>query len=482
MLDETAQERYVHRCSCWCIGELGGCKLGTHVANELQFTGWRLLRKKSSLPNGFPRNTRDSDRDSNSEGSDSARTQIEFPTWNSHESTQKFLDTAEDKKYYRIWIDPVDTVDKTKARGGGGDRFEQTTLLAENPPPLPPRSHHMKHRPLERTKALEHGSISPPKVSRHQKPFYGTDGAVPAVPPRPKKLVNPEDAFNFEIIDIDEQSELKHARLHADTAPLATPEDCGLRGMRKVATNNHSSQNCDIKVNGVMGWSTSNHLSKLHHQCNGNVVGADIAFRETPTCFLAVPDSGNSSISPNSGNSANSASTPTSDSGIALGDLGYADYSSSSTESEFESTRAHRDSNRSDALRGHKVLSRQISHPPDNCVSQFLHARNTQLQCPPTPTHRARKFQNNDISSYLSPVPRRALRNGIAAPSPTSSPFKTNSQHNVAPAASNSSDSDSDVSSRSLRKRTMRLPSISENTRIVKVDTLPDGDGLPPGE
>ncbi|XP_052757390.1 uncharacterized protein LOC113517335 isoform X2 [Galleria mellonella] len=49
-------------------------------------------------------------------------------------------------------------------------------------PPLPPRQ---SHKPLERMHAL-----SPPQVPRHRKP---------------KKLTKPEDAFTFELIDIDEQ-------------------------------------------------------------------------------------------------------------------------------------------------------------------------------------------------------------------------------------------------------------------------------------
>ncbi|XP_047021067.1 uncharacterized protein LOC124631018 isoform X2 [Helicoverpa zea] len=49
-------------------------------------------------------------------------------------------------------------------------------------PPLPPRQ---SHKPLERMHALP-----PPQVPRHRKP---------------KKLTKPEDAFNFELIDTDEQ-------------------------------------------------------------------------------------------------------------------------------------------------------------------------------------------------------------------------------------------------------------------------------------
>jgi hypothetical protein len=85
------------------------------------------------------------------------------------------------------------------------------------PPPLPPRASKpsvpaqkrpvtLAHRPLERTKALQLSDEAvPPAVPRHQKPTRGSPPPdVPQVPPRPQKLVNPEDAFTFEIIDVDE--------------------------------------------------------------------------------------------------------------------------------------------------------------------------------------------------------------------------------------------------------------------------------------
>ncbi|XP_065221192.1 E3 ubiquitin-protein ligase HECW2 isoform X2 [Planococcus citri] len=458
--------------------------------------GWRLLRKKSSLPNGIPRNNvAASDHESNSEGSDSARTQIEFPTWNSHESTQKFLDTAEDKKYYRIWIDPSDTITENKNR----ERTDRTaglmTLPSEKPPPLPPRStYHMKHhRPLERTKALEHCTSSPPKVSRHYKPFYPLE--VPAIPPRPKKLVNPEDAFPFEIIDIDEQIGGDSRLMNA--APLATPESelfvsgdasmtaalCnnssssrtglgsghGAKSSSINASANHSSQICDIRLNA--NTRPPNPPKYPSHQ-TATTNGQELA----TSCFLNVPESTLTSVSPVSPNSGgnNSGSTPTSDSGVAFSEVGYRDYSSSSTESEFESTKAYKDGGQSSAagsFKGHKLLSRQISHPPDNCMSQFLHRGD--LQCPPTPTHHARRFKNDGSTN---------ARNGTSGSQPgTSSTGNSQAALGPPPAVSSSeSDSDAQTSSQSLRRRTMRLPSISENTRMQRVDLLPDGDRLPP--
>jgi len=106
------------------------------------------------------------------------------------------------------------------------------------PPPLPPRTfppcssvgvRHSKHRPLERTRALPYQegcvAMNPPEVHRQHKPvpvlsstlLKKTDcssGKVrnrhlqnqqgPSLPPKPKKLLNPEDSFAFEIIDTDE--------------------------------------------------------------------------------------------------------------------------------------------------------------------------------------------------------------------------------------------------------------------------------------
>ncbi len=443
--------------------------------------GWRLLRKKSSLPNGFPRDN-PSDRDSNSEGSDSARTQIEFPTWNSHESTQRFLDTAEDKRYYRIWIDPSEKAATSRTKA---DRYE-TVYPSENPPPLPPRCYHPKHRPLERTKAVEHGSSSPPKVSRQYKPFYPCE--APVVPPRPlKKFVNPEDAFNFEIVDIDEQSELKCGLRNGkhsykgdfnDAAPLATPESDSADFAHKSHEGfkiNHSSQNCDIRATVA-----HSNLAKQNERTDSSIESRlkpskDACNETSVTCrLLNVPEV------------PNSASPISPDSGVALSEGGGRDCSGSSTgnESEIESARS-RQNRKCDpgSVRGHKLLSRQISHPPDNCSSSFLRGGNdrlgnqnaNELQCPPTPTHHARRFRNGERDSPLPASSRQV--------SSTRSPMSRRKREDLnSMAASDSSNSDSDVPSQTLRQRMVRLPSISENTQIQKVEVLPDGDGLPPGE
>ena len=106
------------------------------------------------------------------------------------------------------------------------------------PPPLPPRTfpscssvgvRNSKHRPLERTRALPYQggcvAMNPPEVHRQHKPVPILSSTVlkktdcssgkvwnrhfqnqqgPSLPPKPKKLLNPEDSFAFEIIDTDE--------------------------------------------------------------------------------------------------------------------------------------------------------------------------------------------------------------------------------------------------------------------------------------
>lgn len=135
-------------------------------------------------------------------------------TWNSHNCGRS--SEAEDEApakadYYPIWQQPppppVESIYETLYPKG-----------EPVPPPLPPRANKpsmptqkrpvtLAHRPLERTKALQLSDEAvPPLVPRHHKP--PTRGSpppdVPQVPPRPQKLVNPEDAFAFEIIDVDE--------------------------------------------------------------------------------------------------------------------------------------------------------------------------------------------------------------------------------------------------------------------------------------
>lgn len=451
------------------------------------------------------------------------------------------MDTAEDKRYYRIWIDPSDSGGSSSSNSNNNnnnstntnsisnktitssatanssrlkaDRYETLFPPEHPPPPLPPRSYHLKHRPLERTKAVEHCTSSPPKVSRQYKPIFPSD--APVVPPRPlKKFINPEDAFNFEIIDIDEQSELKPSagRCSKAAAPYrcdpvfdsASPipeldagDPSGRCGSRycgtsdkthpqEGVTNNHSSQNCDIKT-AILGRTNCVRNVTAEVQTKSNC-----SQLEAGCCRLMVPEVG-AAVSPISP-----------DSGVAFSEAGGRDCSGSSTESEFETVRM-RDGYRSrggggsgetiNGVRGHKLLSRQISHPPDNCSSQFLRTAGTvecppkaELQCPPTPTHRPRRFRPEVeppgsphlVQSPLTACARFQQQQLTCTRSPVRR-RKAGEMMRTAP-GSDSSNSDSDAPSQTLRQRMVRLPSISENSQIQKVEVLPDGDRLPPGE
>lgn len=156
-------------------------------------------------------------------------------TWNSHEmskscddhelmpSLNKFTtpNLPENKEYFPIWTRSPVLVRKSENDVIKGGKSAYETLYPteeESAPPLPPRIH--QHRPLERSRALPYNS-SPPEVSRKHKP-------TPEIPPRPKKLVNVEDTFNFDIIDVDEV---------ADRPPQAHSTNPFLMDATKNSTN-----------------------------------------------------------------------------------------------------------------------------------------------------------------------------------------------------------------------------------------------------
>ncbi|XP_014241602.1 E3 ubiquitin-protein ligase HECW2 isoform X2 [Cimex lectularius] len=196
--------------------------------------GWRLLKKKSSLPNGFVhQEVEDSDTDS------SRTSSKDLPTWNSHEA-QRSVDVPEtNSEYFPIWSNksPPSQPSVYETVYPPGDDDE--------PPPLPPRAFPPRHRPLERTRAICGAlRIPPPEVQRRNKPCEG-----PILPPRPvKKITHPEDSFGFEIVDTDELSNASSLQgddvsvvvsktIEGDsTAPLATPEHDS-----SEATNRHKS-------------------------------------------------------------------------------------------------------------------------------------------------------------------------------------------------------------------------------------------------
>lgn len=84
-------------------------------------------------------------------------------------------------EYYQLW----------RSTGGGLSPPESIyETLYPMPPPLPPRA---THRPLHRSNALPTGAPELPK--RH--------------PQRHPTPLHPEDCFGFEIVDVDEASNLK---------------------------------------------------------------------------------------------------------------------------------------------------------------------------------------------------------------------------------------------------------------------------------
>ncbi|XP_025262878.1 E3 ubiquitin-protein ligase HECW2 isoform X1 [Camponotus floridanus] len=87
--------------------------------------------------------------------------------------------TKEGVEYYQLW----------RSTGGHSPPESLYETLYPMPPPLPPRA---THRPLHRSNALPSGAPELPKrPQRHPIPFH------------------PEDCFGFEIVDVDEASNLK---------------------------------------------------------------------------------------------------------------------------------------------------------------------------------------------------------------------------------------------------------------------------------
>ncbi|XP_029161373.1 E3 ubiquitin-protein ligase HECW2-like isoform X2 [Nylanderia fulva] len=88
--------------------------------------------------------------------------------------------TKEGVEYYQLW----------RSTGGHSSPESLYETLYPMPPPLPPRA---AHRPLHRSNALPSGAPELPK--RH--------------PQRHPTPLHPEDCFGFEIVDVDEASNLK---------------------------------------------------------------------------------------------------------------------------------------------------------------------------------------------------------------------------------------------------------------------------------
>lgn len=414
--------------------------------------GWRLLKKKTSLPNGFLHSSEkaeDSDTDS------SRNSSRDLPTWNSHETAQKTLDIP-DQEYFPIWSQKSPIPPKSVY-----ETLYPSSSSSEPPPPLPPRSFPPRHRPLERTRALHPSPHHrrPPEVLRKNKPLIGG----PVLPPKPKKALHPEDTFGFEIVDTDEFSTISSLQdsfsLDRDpaedlarsseapdsvteAAPLATPEQDGTSidassfenclDEEEVVENKPLQKHCvrrpmPVRLKHVSSQSFNSQCDEVCDSLVESVPSADETdpTQEMPSKepesaqdSLTVPEQTNNSSSPLS---PNSASTPTSDSGIvmtnSMSDSNHMVLSTRSSSSdsigteitdapEVVNTRPRSVGDSDTPVRSHKPLSRQVSHPPDSTVilrltdsprpqNRLLNrvaaiTSPTNPQCPPTPTHHAR--------------------------------------------------------------------------------------------
>ncbi|CAH0748510.1 unnamed protein product [Diatraea saccharalis] len=223
-------------------------------------------------------------------------------------------------------------------------------------PPLPPRQ---SHKPLERTHAF-----SPPQVPRHRKP---------------KKLTKPEDAFTFELIDIDEQfftdnnitnsavlqgeiNDFKPGEFYCDNqvamssttsfwrggqnvAPLATPETDGSLCESTVSS---------MKLNKIIEEKKSKDVPDgLPDMSNKNNVMfiKDIGPDNYITTTFARKEKGNpnttTNVTPNHAKSEEKAQT------TFLNDI--------SNHSEFEDDNRNQIEEKEITLKGHKPLTRQSS-------------------------------------------------------------------------------------------------------------------------
>ncbi|XP_049863233.1 uncharacterized protein LOC126356312 isoform X5 [Schistocerca gregaria] len=212
------------------------------------------------LMNGYPAPDDESDSSDTAAllppGESSRSTSHVLHTWNSHEGAvaRRLLDLAPvpqplppavvppshsepslpsgaNVEYYPIWTKPT-----VPAVSGSGSVYETLYPRTEPPPPpLPPRAFPPQngcskhHRPLERMCALPYPGAGPgsdpPEVPRHNKPKTARHTA-PSLPPKPKKIVNPEDTFAFEIVDTDELNPTVTAVTSCSSHKNAQPVSC----------------------------------------------------------------------------------------------------------------------------------------------------------------------------------------------------------------------------------------------------------------
>ncbi|KAF4518156.1 hypothetical protein B566_EDAN007847 [Ephemera danica] len=436
-------------------------------------------------------------------GSDSAKDQV---TWNSHNCGRS--SEAEDEnntsqsisEYYPIWQKP-----QSKEPESIYETLYPTDEKKKSeppPPPLPPRSSKpsvvpaqkrpatlVTHRPLERTKALQYSNGSDaPEVPRHQKPTPKPveKETLPELPPRPQRLVNPEDAFAFEIIDTDEvrsSGNSSHPRackqiaidpssevprpmrlsveeVQPEVAPLATPEqdnsliDCS------------SIENLEESVSHENQSISSPAVSSVPSQPKTEA-------EDTTSCCLTVPPSESAGVSPIS---PCSLPTPSSDCPTVI--LSTKSSSSDSIASATAETEGATALPLEVPARPHRPLSRQTSHPPavlppsedslfgprpplvrpHNRLLSRVASPAVPLQCPPTPTHHAR----HNMASRPTPPP---LERETSLEDPPESEDEPPPQVNFP----------------IRHMTTTRLPSIPERTcKSQRVELSADDEPLPP--
>ncbi|XP_052129887.1 E3 ubiquitin-protein ligase HECW2 isoform X2 [Frankliniella occidentalis] len=408
---------------------------------------------------------------------------VELPTWNSHETAQRTLDLGLDPppdaanpldaNYYPIWPSSRREAAGAPAGGDVNRRLYETLYPTPDedqpPPPLPPRAHraHHQHRPLERTRAVRLSAAAPappvppvPSAPRHK---------VPAVPPRPRKPAPADPAAPACV---------------CEAAPLATPEggssfETLLDDTPHVCHGVMDTHGEDADDAVVPASSSTGAASSVDDNSTPPVSRKTSADNTATSSFLTIP-----------AESSTPSSTPTSDSGVVPATASSSTTASSvgpsSTESLGRGTSPDTEAQHqpgcsrrparglrevpdapyavlrrqvmslseeappppapADAVRPHKVLSRQVSHPPAapaapitaqpapangacaepkylsprlhrllsrvhgpagtlSSVGGFPMGSSTPLpQCPPTPTHHAKNRAGGDAEASGSGV------------------------------------------------------------------------------
>nr|XP_018916774.1 PREDICTED: E3 ubiquitin-protein ligase HECW2 isoform X2 [Bemisia tabaci] len=452
--------------------------------------GWRLLRKKNKrtspgpeiqLPNGEA-----------ASDSDSKHSRKELITWNSHE-TRCQLTKDPSSEYYPIWINNNDQSVKNENHENG----YETLYPSEEPPPLPPRTFSPRHRPLERSKAIQPPPPPPPppEVSRKHKPVkYSADLLRPCLPPKPKKTEFSSVDELFSLSSIDTNSFEEHAPTISPTpgsaprqAPLATPEleETPLVNLESIPNSvllsspelldrltcrlaTASSQDCDISLTTAEVPVLNGHVEDPARGTNGRTSDSGESVLSPDGCAAADPevelvngtdeDSGGSVR--REVESLNSSSAESVESAESIPGL---EPVSLSTPLE-------------PPLRAHKPLSRQVSHPPDSTAIKYRENLLSRPQNkllsriaggPPSPTPSGGTPPRAVRPSLL---PRNVAVNG-EGPSCSAAPGGT------------SPDRDAPAFTGPLPLRhihTTRLPSIPERARSHRAELPADEEPLPP--